>query len=171
MIFKIRPMHLSDLVAVESIQAEAYHDYFLESVQVIERRFRSSPATAWVAESENKVCAYLVGYMSKVGKINPLNEPFSPVEDSDCLYLHDLALLKSAQGYGLARQLIEAAIHYAINSFVSVVALLSVQNSKQFWQGLGFSESINLNEAERGNAKTYVTGNAEASYMVKRLLF
>ena len=92
MIFKIRPMALNDLVAIELIQAEAYGSYFLESADVIAQRFHTSPATAWVAERDGQVCAYLVGYFSQVGKINPLNTPFIPPADANCLYLHDLAL-------------------------------------------------------------------------------
>lgn len=169
MSFIIRSMTLTDLVAIEHIQAEAYAGYFLESAEVIAQRFHLSPTTAWVAESEGLVCAYLVGYWSKVGKINPLNAPFIAVEDANCLYLHDLALLKAAQGFGMGKHLIQAAIECAFRSSAQAIALLSVQNSKEYWQRFGFSEFVDLENIQRENLKTYLDGNDGAFYMVKML--
>lgn len=169
MSFTVRSMAVYDLAAIEIIQAEAYAGYFLESADVIAQRFNVSPTTAWVAEHEDQVCAYLVGYWSKIGKINPLNAPFSSVENADCLYLHDLALLKSAQGFGLAKKLIQVAIEHALGYSAQAIALLSVQNSKEFWQGFGFTEYINLEATQQDNLHTYLDGNDSAFYMVKPL--
>lgn len=167
MSFKIRAMIVSDLVAIELIQAEAYAGYFLESSEILAQRFTLSPTTAWVAEREGEVCAYLVGYWSNVGKVNPLNAPFGLVENANCLYLHDLALLKSAQGFGLGKKLIQSATDYALQNAAQAMALLSVQNSKDFWQGFGFFEFAELNEPQQKNLKTYLEGSEEAFYMVK----
>lgn len=167
MSFIVRTMTLGDLAAIERIQSEAYSGYFLESADVIAQRFMLSPATAWVAEHEGQVCAYLVGYWSRVGKVNPLNAPFSVVKHADCLYLHDLALLKSAQGYGLAKKLISAANEFALNNSARAMALLSVQNSKEFWQGFGFSEFLDLENKQKQNLETYLNESDIAFYMVK----
>lgn len=169
MSFLIRSMSQNDLQAVEVIQADAYAGYFLESAEVIAQRFSISPTTAWIAESEGLAVAYLVGYWSKVGKINPLNSPFSFVENPDCLYLHDLALLKSVQGFGVARRLVKTATEYALNNSAQTIALLSVQNSKEFWQGFGFTEFIGLEFAQQNHLNTYLDGNDSAFYMVKKL--
>ncbi len=169
MTFNIRPMALTDLMAIKLIQAEAYENYFLESADVIAQRFHASPSTAWVAERDGLVCAYLVGYLSKVGKINPLNAPFAPAVESDCLYLHDLALSKTAQGFGLAKQLIQVAIQYALHNLVTALALLSVQNSKTFWQNIGFVEFDNLEFGQRKHLETYLSDENSAFYMVKIL--
>jgi GNAT superfamily N-acetyltransferase len=173
MSFKVRPMIASDLTAVEVIQAEAYAGYFLESADIIAQRFNLSPTTAWVAEQKGDVCAYLVGYWSVVGKINPLNALFSHVENANCLYLHDLALLKTAQGFGIERKLIQAATDYALQEAANAIALLSVQNSKAFWQGFGFSEFFELDMQQQENLATYlecdVDGKDSAFYMVKPL--
>ena len=169
MSFNIRSMSLNDLIAIEHIQAEAYAGYFLESADVIAQRFQLSPSTAWVAESDGQVCAYLVGYWSKVGKINPLNAPFTLVEDTNCLYLHDLALLKVAQGFGMGKKLIHAATEYALDNSVHALALLSVQNSKEFWLGFGFCAFVDLEKIQQENLNTYLDGKDSAFYMVKKL--
>jgi GNAT superfamily N-acetyltransferase len=177
MSFKIRPMIASDLSAIEVIQAEAYAGYFLESTDVIAQRFTLSPSTAWVAEHEGDVCAYLVGYWSMLGKINPLNAPFAHVENANCLYLHDLALLKAAQGFGVGRKLIQAAIAHALQNAADAIALLSVQNSNAFWQGFGFSEFLDLDMQQQKNLETYLDNSLDctpdssnaAFYMVRIL--
>jgi GNAT superfamily N-acetyltransferase len=168
MSFKIRPMIASDLSAIEVIQVEAYAGYFLESADVIAQRFNLSPTTAWVAEQKGDVCAYLVGYWSNVGKINPLNAPFVLVDNANCLYLHDLALLKVTQGFGVGRKLIQAATDYVLQEAVDAIALLSVQNSKAFWQGFGFSEFFDL-DVQQENLATYLDDGEDAFYMVKFL--
>lgn len=170
MSFNIRSMALTDLIAIEYIQAEAYAGYLLESADVIAQRFHLSPTTAWVAELDGQVCAYLVGYWSMIGKINPLNAPFVLVEGANCLYLHDLALLKIAQGFGVGKKLIQAATEFASSNSAQALALLSVQNSKEFWQGLGFSEFVDLENIQQENLNTYLTGDDAAFYMVKSLL-
>lgn len=169
MTFTIRTMNISDLAAIENIQAEAYTGYFLESVDVIAQRFNLSPSTAWVAERDGHVCAYLIGYWSKVGKVNPLNAPFMLADDANCLYLHDLALLRSARGFGLATLLINTAITHALNHSIAACALLSVQNSKEFWQGFGFAEFNLLEKSQRENLNAYVNVNDAAFYMVREL--
>ena len=170
MSFDIRLMSLNDLISIEYIQAEAYAGYFLESADVIAQRFHLSPTTTWVAERDGQVCAYLVGCWSKVGKINPLNAPFALVENANCLYLHDLALLKVAQGFGVGKKLIRAATEHALKNSAQALALLSVQNSKEFWQGFGFSEFVELEKIQQENLNTYLNGNDVAFYMVKSLL-
>jgi len=169
MIFNIRPMASKDLVAIEHIQMEAYAGYFLESAEVIAQRFHANPATAWVAELNDQVCAYLVGYLSKVGKINPLNAPFTPHAGSNCLYLHDLALSKSARGFGVSEKLIYAATEHASKSFSSALALLSVQNSKEFWKRFGFVEFTDIEFSQQKNLNTYLNGSESAFYMIKKL--
>lgn len=169
MSFTVRLMAADDLAAIGIIQAEAYAGYFLESNDVIAQRFNLSPTTAWVAEHESQVCAYLVGYWSNIGKINPLNAQFSFIDKPNCLYLHDLALLKSAQGFGLSKKLILAATECAMKNKAQAIALLSVQNSKKFWQGFGFSEFFDLEKIQRENLNTYLDGKDSAFYMVKHL--
>lgn len=169
MSFSIRLMAQGDLTAIEDIQAEAYAGYFLESAEVIAQRFHISPSTAWVAEREGRVCAYLVGYCSLLGKINPLDAPFAPAENPDCLYLHDMAILKAAQGAGIAKALLLAAEQLAAAKQLDKMALLSVQDSKAFWSGLGFAESGDLDSAQQQNLNSYCDADEMAFYMVKGL--
>jgi len=166
----IRTMQPSDLAKVVTIQAEAYENHFLESADVIAQRFKLSPQTAWVAELDNEVSAYLVAYCYKLGKVNPFNATFVQVEDPDCLYLHDLALLQMARGTGIATRLIQMAVDFAQYHSLSFVALVSVQSSKEFWQKQGFTEYSVLTTTQHKALNGYGSNGDEVFYLYRMLI-
>lgn len=164
--FFCRTMHAGDLDNVVRIQAEAYVDEMLESETVIAARFAQVPDTSWVVESEQGVCGYLVGYLSLAGVVTPWGEGFSHKPDADHLYLHDLAISRSVAGCGLGPLLVNHALSTARQRRLAGAALVSVQNSRAFWQKMGFAESQQLNPAQQGHLGTYA---GPAFYMTQRL--
>lgn len=162
----IRPMRRGDIPAVLAIQAEAYRTETLETEATIRGRFATSPDTAWVAEGERGVCAYLVGYRSRVGRVTPLDGDFAPHAQGDSLYLHDLAVSTRANGRGLGPALVAAALAQARERGLRYSALVSVQGSKGFWERLGYAAEHALEPAQAANLATYA---GPAYYMVKRL--
>lgn len=169
MTINFRTMTAQDIPALERIQEDAYGVHFLEPSEIIAARLAACPETAWVAEGQGRVCAYLVGYLSECGKITKLHESFINSENPDCLYLHDLALSPSAQGQGIGRGLIETAEKFARDKNLNALSLLSVQNSKMFWQKFGFSEYFDLDAQNKSYLATYLTDGQDAHYMVKSL--
>jgi ribosomal protein S18 acetylase RimI-like enzyme len=165
--FICRAMQLSDLAAVIRIQAEAYIDEILETDEVIHARLLQAPDTAWVVEREGEVCGYLVGYQSALGEVTPWGSEFTHKQDSTALYLHDLAISKSATGCGLGPLLVNYALMQARQRELRDVALVSVQNSKSFWQKLGFNENTQLDEIQQNNLASY---SGPAIYMTRDLI-
>jgi ribosomal protein S18 acetylase RimI-like enzyme len=166
----IRSMNEEDLESIVQIQAEAYSGYFLESSDVIATRFATNPPTSWIAEVDGKPAAYLVSYFSLLGKINPLNKNFVMVDQPDCLYIHDLAILPSAQGMGIARYLLNVAQKLALDNSCKNIALLSVQNTRLFWGRLGFCVVDNISSDQQKILKAYCDDEQEAFYMTKKVL-
>lgn len=164
--FRIRLMQVTDIPAVLMIQEQAYVDEILESAEVIAERLHSAPQTAWVAETEAGVQAYLVTYPSRLGALTAWGENFQCAQDADCLYLHDLAVAGAAGGAGLGRALIVAATQYAEESGYRFSSLISVQGSVGFWQRRGYGVVENLSQAQQRLLATY-TG--PAYYMSKTL--
>ena len=162
-------MQPTDIHNLLAIQAEAYGDYFLESEDILEARFIASPTTAWLAWCSNQPVGYLVGYFSQVGKITPLNHTFMPSTNPDCLYLHDLALNKAAQGKGASRKLIQQAIGLAQSKNIKNLALISVQDSQDFWQHHGFNICAQLADNEKAHLETYSLSSQPAIYMIKQI--
>ena len=157
--FICRVMQRDDLASVIRIQAEAYIDEILESDEVILERFATVPDTSWVVEGKQGVCGYLVGYLSHHGYITPWGDTFSHKKNADHLYLHDLAISTNAAGFGLGPKLVRYALEQAQARALRGASLVSVQDSKGFWQKLGFSEYLQLMPAQKQHLDTY-TGPA-----------
>lgn len=165
--FTCRSMQLRDLADVIRIQAEAYIDEILETDEVIHARFAQAPDTSWVVERAGEVCGYLVGYQSALGEVSPWGREFTHKPDSTALYLHDLAISKSAAGCGLGPMLVNHALMEARQRELRAAALVSVQNSKSFWQKLGFNECAQLDETQQYNLASY---SGPAIYMTRELV-
>jgi GNAT superfamily N-acetyltransferase len=165
--FVCRAMQQSDLAAVIRIQAEAYVDEMHEADEVIHARFAQAPDTSWVVARGDGVCGYLVGYQSTLGLVSPLGFEFSHKPQADTLYLHDLALSRAAKGYGLGPLVVHYALSAARQRQLRHAALVSVQNSKVFWEKLGFTACDNLSPAQQQNLATYA---GPAFYMARRLI-
>jgi predicted GNAT superfamily acetyltransferase len=159
-------MSYEDLTAVVSIQAEAYVDEILETLEVITARFIAAPTRAWVAELDGKVRAYLVGYQSEQGVITPWGGEFKHSPIAPVLYLHDLAVSSAARGKGLGCQLVEFVLCEARTARLTSAALVSVQNSKTYWESFGFVEVAVINELQQANLASY---SSEAYYMARNL--
>src|SRR6187431_2411212 len=149
--FRCRAMQLRDLVDVIRIQAEAYLDEILETDEVIRARFAQTPDTSWVVERAGEVYGYLVGYQSALGEVTALGSEFMHKPKSTTLYLHDLAISKSAAGCGLGPMLVNHALAEARQRELRAAALVSVQGSKSFWRKLGFVECSQLDEVQQSN--------------------
>lgn len=162
----LRPMHPGDLPVVMAIQQGCYGSETVEAENVIRRRLAAAPDTAWVAENAGGVCAYLVGYRSKLGKLTPLGGDFEPVADGDSLYLHDLAVSAAAAGCGAGRALIEHAWAQGRRFGLKYSALVSVQDSRAFWQKRGYRVLVDLGAEQRQRLATYA---GPSYYMVREL--
>ena len=162
-----RAMQACDINAVIRIQAEAYVDEILEADAVILARFEQVPDTSWVVEYDGEVCGYLVGYRSAAGEVTPWGFEFSHKPQADTLYLHDLAVSKVAVGLGLGPCLVDYALAQAKTKALIYVALVSVQNSKGFWERLGFKEHLHLPTTQLEALASYA---GPAFYMMRSLV-
>jgi predicted N-acetyltransferase YhbS len=150
----------SDLAAVLAVQAACYPPAMQEAAAVVRARLRASPATVLVARDADGVCAYLFAYPSRLGKVTPLGGDFALPAEPDTLYLHDLAVAPRAAGQGVARRLVDAMLARADG--LCHAALVSVQDSRRFWERLGYAPAA-------GDPAALATYPADALYMTKRL--
>jgi ribosomal protein S18 acetylase RimI-like enzyme len=120
--------------------------------------------TAAAAHAAAAVCAYVFAYPSLPGRVTPLGAPFALPAAPDTLYLHDLAVAPQALGRGLARRLAAALLAPAAALGLRQAALVSVQDSRQFWEGLGYREAHG-----RPRCAALATYPADAVYMTRAL--
>lgn len=154
------PMAEADLDAVLAVQAACYPPPMQEPADVVRARLRASPDTVLVARDADGVCAYLFAYPSRLGKVTPLGGDFAVPKEPDTLYLHDLAVAPRAAGQGVARRLVDAMLARAGSLRHS--ALVSVQDSRPFWESLGYAVAA-------GDARALATYPTDAQYMTKRM--
>jgi GNAT superfamily N-acetyltransferase len=132
----------ADLQAVLAVQAACYPPAMQEAAGVVLARLRAAPGTTLVAcDSEGAgegICAYVFAYPSLRGKVTSLGAEFALPDAPDTLYVHDLAVAPRALGRGLARLLAQAVMERGREQGLSHSALVSVQDSRRFWEGLGY---------------------------------
>ena len=153
----VRLMKAVDLAEVIRVQAECYVPHMNESETIIGLRLDAAPATHWVAELAGEVVAYLAAYPSRLGKVTPLSGCFELAEDPDCLYLHDLAVSPRARGSGVGAALIRKARAAAVSSGLAHSALVSVQDSRAFWERQGYRILENLEATQGARLASYAS--------------
>ncbi|MEH6434541.1 GNAT family N-acetyltransferase [Massilia sp. DD77] len=163
----IRPMREADLAAVLGVQAECYPEAMQEPGAVVLARLRAAPATCVVAcEAGGAPCAYLFAYPSVLGAVTDLGAAFAPAPRPDTLYVHDLAVAPRALGQGLARALAGHLLALGRAQGLAWSALVSVQDSARFWEGLGYRAATPADCAPGRGLASYP---ADAFYMQRPL--
>lgn len=162
----VRPLALSDLADLLAVQLACYGEGFVESGDVFARRLASPANCSLVLDQGGKVCAYLAAYRSVRGKVTPLHGDFDVVPAADTLYLHDMAVLPTCAGQGLARALLAPLWERAVQEGLRHTALVSVQGSQGYWARHGYAEQELQDAVQRQRLAMYGEG---ATYMVRRL--
>lgn len=162
----VRPLALSDLADLLSVQLACYGEGFVESRDVFARRLASPANCSLVLEREGVVCAYLAAYRSVLGKVTPLHGDFEGVPHADTLYLHDLAVVPANAGQGLARALLQPLWAQAAAQGLRHSALVSVQGSQAYWERQGYALQPLGDAAQRARLASYGEG---AVYLARGL--
>lgn len=154
----LRRLTRADLPAVMAVQADCYTPAMVEPEDTLRRRLAVAGDFAWVAAADEDVRAYLVGYPSRLGKVTALGAAFTVAADPDCLYLHDLAVSPRAAGSGLGPALVRHAWAAAQDRGLAQSALVSVQDSRPFWERLGYEDAGATDAAGRAALASYGGG-------------
>lgn len=160
----LRPVRAADLDAVLRVQAACYPPAMQEPAAVVAARIAQAADTSFVAVHQNgAILAYVFAYRSRLGAVTPLGAHFEIDSDGNALYLHDLAVAPDAAGLGLARRLTAQLLAHARDAQLAWCALVSVQDSRAFWERLGYRAAACGQDA-RAALATYP---APALYMTR----
>jgi predicted N-acetyltransferase YhbS len=162
-----RAIRSEDVAAVMAVQAECYVPAMIESDAVMAARIEAAGAHCWVAEDGAGVCAYLLCYPSHLDKVTRLGAAFACADLPDCLYLHDLAVARRAKGKGMGPGLVGRALAQAAAAGLRHSALVSVQDSRAFWERLGYRVRMPADATAAANLQSYVQ---PAWYMARELV-
>ncbi|WP_254515765.1 GNAT family N-acetyltransferase [Novosphingobium sp. G106] len=112
-----------------------------------------------------RMLGYLIAYPWTARSAPPLNSLVQALpNDAEVLYLHDLALLREAQGKNLTRIIIDRLADQARRDGWRAIALVAVNDATAFWAKAGFAEADE--PAMREKLASYGAG---ATYMTRTL--
>lgn len=150
MLVTVRLIDPSDWPAIDVIQQQAYPESLHEDLTVLQQKQQLSPDTCWVVvDGDDQVLGYLLTHRWHDATQPPSLDTTLQSAEGPILYIHDMALSVNAQGLGLSMQLWRVLLDYVREHQVHQLALIAVNDSKDFWQHKGF-EHPTLLSVEKG---------------------
>lgn len=120
------------------VQAEAYSQIAPESLEVLQSKWRHSPACCFVYEKADNVVGYLLAHAWNSDAPPKLYETLPSGTEGSILFLHDLAISNAAAGDGLGKKMVAHLFNIAKEAGFQQIRLVSVQDSVAFWRKQGF---------------------------------
>ncbi len=87
------------------------------------------------------MAGYLLAYPSVLGSITPLAAAFPLYQNTNCLYLHDMAISSEFRGQSLAPKLLQHARIEAEKMGLNTMALVAVQGADRLLGETRFCQS------------------------------
>ena len=128
------------------IQDLAYAEFGSEALHVLKSKQSIAPETCFVCVSnQGDTLGYLLAHPWNGSKPPKLHEPLLNIENSDCLYLHDLAVSPHYKGQGIGRSMIAKLINVAKLMGFKRTKLVAIQGADSFWSLFGFNVILGSN--------------------------
>jgi len=170
--YQWRPMRAADLPHVMAI-ADLVHAGYFEAEEVFAERLALFAPGCRIAvrsgqaDGTEEVIGYAFMHPARLGVPPSLNSLLSGLDTAaDCLHLHDVALLPTARGSGLGRELVDDLCRVAEQSGLAMATLVAVHASSAYWRAAGFAEDAQALTGKGGSLASYGEG---ALYMSRRL--
>ena len=142
---------------------EIVHPAYPEDIETVRERLALFPAGCFVADAKDRLLGYAISHPSVVGKPPALDSMLGSLpQDADCLFLHDIALTEESRGLGLGRSLLDRLKKAARQAALPRLALVSVNNSRDYWRARGFE----LHEPDAALAAKLASYGEDAAYMM-----
>lgn len=142
---------------------EIVHPAYPEDIETVKERLALFPAGCFVADAKDQLLGYAISHPSVIGRPPALDSMLGNLpEDANCLFLHDIALTEASRGLGLGRSLLDRLKKTARQATLGHIALVSVNNSRGYWQAQGFR----VYEADEALAAKLASYGDDAAYMV-----
>jgi GNAT superfamily N-acetyltransferase len=138
------------------VQQGCYSTELVESVSVMTERICTFQHSCWGYFVEQQLAGYLLAYPSLLGRISALAAAFPVYQDSNCLYLHDMAISPDFRGQSLAPQLLAHARSQAKIMGLQALALVAVQGAEGYWEKQGFVKVTDISGEQQAILNTYL---------------
>jgi GNAT superfamily N-acetyltransferase len=154
-----RPVESKDIDDLLDIQKHCYTDEYIETGETFKGMMGAYPDGSVLATVDGSAAGYIFFHPFFIGKVKDMN--LSAVRltgKEDCIYIHDMCVHPAFRGMGITKLLLGHLNNVTRGTGFSVQALVSVQQSRAFWERQGFAVSRSL---------TY--GGKPAHYMTRIL--
>jgi GNAT superfamily N-acetyltransferase len=155
---EIRPLEQEDLPLVLAVQEDCYPESLLEDGEVFSCRLRLFPEGCLGAFEGGRLVAYVFSHPWCSGAYVPLHEALECLPEApDCVYIHDLAVMRSWRNRGIAGLLLSRLLDLAHARHGGRVALVAVNRSEPYWERYELRREYAIIYTE-GVPATYMTG-------------
>ena len=146
----------SDVPQLMLVQQNCYAEELVESAAVMADRISAFSQTCWGYFVDQQMAGYLLAYPSVLGSITPLAAAFPVYQNTNCLYLHDMAISSDFRGQSLAPKLLAHATTEARKLGLQALALVAVQGAEGYWAKQGFVTVTNITAEQQAILDTYL---------------
>lgn len=133
-----RPLWIDDLDCVNQI-ADSIHTTLPERPEVFEEKLRLFPQGCRKLVAGRTIVGYGISHPWMLHSIPPLDAFLGRLPAaSQCIYIHDVAVLPAARGHGAAAEYVGCIRRLARQMKIAALALVSVYGTDRLWSRLGF---------------------------------
>jgi predicted N-acetyltransferase YhbS len=151
-----REIQPSDWVGIDKVQHACFPPSAIENMESLRSIVDAAPQFCSVAMVNGEVVGYLLSHPWMADDLPVLNEPLRKCPGCpDTLFIHDMAILPSARGDGLASGMVRGLLDRACEMGLRGAALISVQGTVEFWARFGFVERPDLTERFRARVASF----------------
>lgn len=161
----VSTLSVTDVPQLMLVQQNCYSDDLVEPASVMAHRISVFSLTCWGYFVEQQMAGYLLAYPSVLGSITPLAAAFPVYPNTNCLYLHDMAISSDFRGQSLAPALLAHASTEAKKLGLEALALVAVQGAEGYWAKQGFVKVTDISAEQQAILDTYLP--EIACYMIK----
>jgi GNAT superfamily N-acetyltransferase len=155
---EIRQLTGDDLPQVLLVQEDCYPPALLEDEETFSCRLFLFPEGCLGAFEGGRLVAYVFSHPWSSGEIVPLHaSPGALPGAPDCVYIHDLAVMRPWRKRGIADLLLTRLFDLAHSCSLENVGLVAVNRSEPYWEKYRLRRSHSITYTE-GVPATYMTG-------------
>lgn len=141
----------ADIEIIVNVQYSCYSPDYHESKDVFLKIMQEFPEGAVGAFINGNLAGYIFFHPFSRDKIKPLSFLLNLKGDEDCMYLHDIAILRDYRSLGISELLLARFNAESEKHKMVVQTLVGVQNSVNFWKKNGFSVIHPVNDTSYTN--------------------
>lgn len=143
---KVQEIEEKNWNGILGIQDEAYQEIGPEELDVLKSKQSASPETCFVCVSDQgDILGYLLAHPWHKTEPPKLFETLPNIENSESLYLHDMAVRSRSKGQGIGRLMMAELVNVAGLKGFKRITLVAVQRADSFWSSLNFKEISGAN--------------------------